>query len=222
MDLSERVFHAQLEDYISARDEVIGAISNQHMALTFGTGALVAAFGAGFLSWGKPIAPAIFVGIVPLSWWILTMWLGEVVRMLRAVEFCGDQEQILNESIRRQDPAQLAPLRWEQWRRRADTPWRTITWTYKSVGILLLCTNAAAMACWTVTAIQSHWEGWVIAMIWALALASGLPFVRWVLVTFQAWSAADVGMQSSRFVRAFERLPLSRKRNGKVVRNKGA
>ena len=214
MDLSDRVFHAQLEDYISARGELVGAISNQHMALTFGTGALVAAFGAGFLSWAKPITPAIFIGIVPLSWWILTMWLGEVVRMLRAAEFCGDQEQILNESIRRQDPSQLDPLRWEGWRRKDDAPWRTITWTYTSVALLLLCTNAAAMTCWTVTAIQSHWECWVIVVIWILALALGLPFVRWVLMTFQTWSAADVGMPSSRFVRVFERLPLSRRHKG--------
>jgi hypothetical protein len=213
MDLSDRVFHAQLEDYVSARDELMGAISNQHMALTFGTGALVAAFGAGFLSWAEPIAPAIFIGILPLSWWILTMWLGEVVRMLRAVEFCGDQEQILSESIRNQDPAQPDPIRWEQWRRSADAPWRTITSTYTSVAILLLCTNVAALACWVVTARQSHWERWVIAAILVLVVAGGLAFGRWVLLTFQTWSAADVGMPPSRFVRAFERLPLSRKRN---------
>jgi hypothetical protein len=208
MDLTERVFDAQLQDYLSAREEMIGAIGNQHMALTFGTGALVAAFGAAFVSWGKPIAPAIFVGIVPLSWWILTMWVGEVVRMLRAVEFCGDQERILNESVRRQDPQQEDPLRWEQWRRSPDAPWRTITWTYTSVAILLLCTNATAMACWTVTAAQSHWSRWVVAAIWIFVLASGITFVRWVLKTFQTWAKAGVGMRSTRFTRAFERLPL--------------
>lgn len=210
MDLSERVFQARLEEYTAAREELVGAIGNQHMALTFGTGALVAAFGAGFLSWGNPIAPAIFIGIVPLSWWILTMWLGEVVRMLRATKFCGDQEQILNDSISREDPTQPDSLRWESWRRESDGPWQSITWTYVSVAILFLGTNAAAMACWTVTAVQGHWASWVIALIWALALLAGLSFARWVLLTFQAWSAADVGMPSSPFVRTFERLPLSR------------
>jgi hypothetical protein len=214
VDLSERVFLARLEEHISARDELIAAIGNQHMALTFGTGALVAAFGAGFLSWAQPIAPAIFFGIMPLSWWILAMWLGEVVRMLRVVEFCGDQERILNDSIRGEDSGQPDPLRWEQWRRQDDAPWRTVTWTYISVAILLLWTNVAALACGTVTAIQSDWSWWVIAAIWVFLLVSGFAFVRSVLITFQIWTAARVGMPSSRFAQVFERLPLAPKRSG--------
>jgi hypothetical protein len=213
MDPPERVFQAWLEEHRATRDEIVGAINNQHLALTFGTGALLAAFGAGFLSWKQPIGPAIFFSVVPLSWWILTMWLGEVVRMLRAAEFCGNQERIINNSIQPRDPEQPAPLRWEQWRRQADAPWRTVTSTYISVAVLLLFTNAAAMACGTVTAIQTDWTTCVIVLVWILALAAGLPFVRWVLVTFQTWSAADIGMPSSPFVRVFQRLPLSPKRS---------
>ena len=140
------------------------------------------------------------------------MWIGEVVRMLRAVEFCGEQARIVGDSVRDEDPSQPDPLRWEQWRRDQSKPWRTITWTYVSVAILLLCANAAAMACGTVTAVQSHWAGWVVWLVWALSLLAGLPFVRWVLITSQTWGAAAVGMPSSRFVAAFMRLPLGRSR----------
>jgi hypothetical protein len=215
MDLSESVFQAQVADYISARDEVIGAIANQHMALTFGTGALVAAFGGAFVAWTKPVAPIIFIGIVPMSWWIFTMWLGEVVRMLRAVEFCGEQEEMLNESVRRRDPSQPKPLRLEGWRRQGP-PWRTILWTYVSVGILILVTNVAALACWSVTACRSDWTGGVIIVTWAVVLLAGVPFARWVLMTFQRWASANVGMQTPRYVEFFERLPVpfSSKRDG--------
>jgi len=192
MDLSARVFEAQLAEYSSARDEMLGAINNQHLALTFGTAALVAAYVAGFVSWQADIAPAIFFGIVPLSWWILTMWTGEVVRMLRAVEFCGDQERRINSEIRRADPTQVDALRWECWRREKHE--RTITWTYVSVAVLLLCTDAAAMACATVTAVQSDWSGWVVALVWLLLVVAGVPFAFWVRGVFQTWTAADVGM----------------------------
>ncbi len=212
MDRSERVFEAQLAEHISARDELLSAINNQHTTLTFGSAALVAVFGAGFISWEQAIAPALFFALVPLSWWILTMWLGEVVRMLRAVEFCGDQEQILNQSLAPQPTDQAAPLRWESWRRKADAPWRTVTSTYISVAVLLLFTNAAAMGCGTVTAIANDWATEIIVLIWLFAVAGGIGFARWVLVTFQIWSAAGVGMPFSPFVRAFERLPLGRKR----------
>jgi len=174
---------------------MMGAISNQHMALTFGTGALIAAFGAGVLSWEKTIAPAIFIAIVPLSWWILTMWIGEVVRMLRAVEFCGDQEQLINESITRLDPSQPQALRWESWRRDEEAPWRTSTWTYKSVALLLLLTNLAAGAGGTVTAVRNGWTNLVVALVWMLTLACGAYFARWVRKIYRRWTEnAEVGI----------------------------
>jgi hypothetical protein len=208
MDVSDRVFQAQLADYSSARDELVGAISNQHLALTFGTASLAAVFVAGFVSWEASIAPAIFFAIVPLSWWILVMWLGEVVRMLRAVEFCGAQEQVIDEAIGQADPEQASGLRWERWRREPGKPERTITWTYASVAVLLLCTNAAAMTCATVTSIRADWPAWLLALVWMFTLAVGMIFVRWVLRVFQGWVRRDVGMRPTSFTRIFERLPL--------------
>jgi hypothetical protein len=209
MEPSEFLFHAQLEDYRTIRDELLGAISNQHMALTFGTGALVAALGAGFLSWNQSVAPAIFFGVVPLSWWILTMWLGEVVRMLRAGQFCFDQEQLINESIRSLDPSLPNALRWESWVRQSSPPFQKVAWTYVSVALLFLFTNGVAMAGGTVTAIQDGWAAWVVTLAWALAVSFGLLFARWVLTVFQAWTRAGVTIPPSALAQAFSRLPLS-------------
>ena len=196
----DNVFQAQLAEHMSARDELLGAINNQHMALTFGTGALVAVFGAGFVVWSQTIAPAVFVGIVPLSWWILAMWLGEVVRMLRAVEFCTGQEELINQTIDASASHVLSPLRWESWRQDKQAPWRTITWTYLSVGMLLAVTNIAALACYTVTAIQRHWSVWVIGAIWVLISILG-GMVAWqVLSTFQRWGVTKVGMPQTRII----------------------
>lgn len=202
----DNVFQAQLAEHMSARDELLGAINNQHMALTFGTGALVAVFGAGFVVWSQTIAPAVFLGIVPLSWWILAMWLGEVVRMLRAVEFCTGQEEIINQSIQASTSSVSLPLRWEKWRQDERAPWRTITWTYLSVGILLAVTNIAALACYTVTAFQRHWSAWIIGAIWVLVSILG-GMVAWqVLSTFQRWGVTEVGMPQTPIINFFEKI----------------
>ena len=207
--MSDRIFQARLGEYFSARDEIFRAISNQHTTLTFGTAALAAAFGAGFLSWHQSIAPAIFFGIVPLSWWILTMWLGEVVRMLRAVEFCTGQEEIVNASTPSGDPGNPT-LRWEQWRQDARAPWRTISWTYLSVGLLLAFTNVAAITCATITAVHSRWASWVVVLVWASVLLGGSLLARWVVLTFERWSVLNVGMPLKRLLGIVDRIPLGR------------
>jgi len=209
MDTSDRVFQARLGEYISSRDEIFRAIANQHTTLTFGTAALAAAFGAGFLSWHQSIAPAILFGIVPLSWWILMMWLGEVVRMLRAVEFCTEQEKIVNDSTPSGDPG-VPALRWEQWRQDADAPWRTITWTYLSVGAALAVADVAALLCASITAHPSGWASWVVVLIWAAALLGGFFLARWVVLTFETWSVLNVGMPLKRLLRIVGRIPLAR------------
>lgn len=206
MDPSERVFHARLEEYRATRDEIIQSIHNQHLVLTFGTAAFLAAFGAGFVAWDKPVGAAIFFATAPLSWWILTMWSGEVVRMLRAAEFYDEQADLINDSIRALDPKQPAPLRWEKWRRDPDVPRRTIASTYISVAILLALTNLAAMACGTAAAIDAEWSRWTIAAAWGAVLLTGLPFVGWVQATFKTWSRAEVGLPSSSALRAFGRF----------------
>ncbi|HEY2571649.1 MAG TPA: hypothetical protein VGI27_09250 [Solirubrobacteraceae bacterium] len=207
----DSLFEARLAEHMSARDELYGAISNQHLTLTFGTAAIVGAFAAGFVAWSDAVAPAVFVGILPLSWWILAMWLGEVVRMLRAVEFCTAQEKVINSSLGVAG-SQTPALRWEQWRQEARAPWRTITWTYLSVGIMIAVTDLAGLACAAVTASHSHWAGWVVAPVGALIFGLGLFVLWWVFVTFQKWGVTKVGMPRTRLIGFLMDVPTRRSR----------
>lgn len=208
----DRVFDARLAEHLSARDELLGAINNQHLALTFGTAALVAMFGAGFVAGSDKVAPAIFFAILPLSWWILAMWLGEVVRMLRAVEFCTEQEALINAEMKLSDPEGRVALRWESWRQDADTPWRTITWTYLSVGLFLGLTDLAALACGTIWALdKSHWITWVVVLVPALVAVAGIDVARRVLAIFQVWDVANIGMPKKPIIRWLLRIRPSRR-----------
>lgn len=137
------------------------------------------------------------------------MWIGEVVRMLRAVEFCTGQEEIVNASTPSGDPENPA-LRWEQWRQDARAPWRTISWTYLSVGLLLAFTNVATMICATITTVHNGWASWVVVLIWVVVLVSGLLLVRWVVLTFERWSILNVGMPLKRLLGIVGQIPLSR------------
>jgi hypothetical protein len=208
----DRVFDGRLAEHLSARDELLGAINNQHLALTFGTAALVAMFGAGFIAGSNEVAPAIFFAVLPLSWWILAMWLGEVVRMLRAVEFCTEQEALINAEMKLSDPEGRAVLRWESWRQDAGKPWRTITWTYLSVGLFLGLTDLAALACGTIWSLdKSHWTMWVVVLVPALVIVVGIDVARRVLATFQIWGVANIGMPKKPITELLFRVRPSRR-----------
>ncbi len=172
--LTERLFQARLAEHVSARDEMISSISNQHLALTFGTASIVGVFVAGFLTWKQPANPAVFFAIPLLSAWVLAMWVAEVVRMLRAVEFCREQACIINESIH-------APgLRWEASRDRAA--WRTITWTYISVPTVLSLSYLAGLALGLVTIRLPVLPTVGIAVTSVLMLAAVLGASFWIFL----------------------------------------
>jgi hypothetical protein len=122
-----------MAEYVSARDDLSSAIANQHYALTFGTASIVAVLVAGFLRWEHPADPLIFFAVAPVSAWVLAVWLAEVVRMLRPVQFCREQAALINAMFEDIDPDN-PPLRWEAWR---DAEENTITWTYVSIVAVL-------------------------------------------------------------------------------------
>ena len=181
---------AMVAEYVSARDEMIAAISNQHLALTFGTASIVAAFAAGFLTWDDPAAPGLFFAIAPLTTWVFIMWLGEVVRMLRAVEFCTAQADIVNALATPDEPV----LRWESWRAEKGQPQRTIQFTYLATAITLSGAYVGALACGAITG-ASGWGWWWVGPIIAVAAAIEGIFLAWVNQIFRIWKSTDVGMQ---------------------------
>ncbi len=184
-DLSERVFQARLAEYTSARDEMLCAISNQHLVLTFGSASIVGLFVAGFVVWSQSFAPAIFFALPLLSLWTLLMWTAEVVRMLRAVEFCGTQADILNRSLP-ETAHDKTPLRWEAWRRLES--YRTITWTYISIPIANFLVWAMALTSGFIVA-GSKWPTWIIAIAGFYTLL-GIALVLWMGHTFRRWTLA--------------------------------
>ena len=187
---ADYLFQARLAEHISARDEMISAISNQHLALTFGTASIVGVFVAGFLTWEQPANPAVFFAIAPLSAWVLAMWLAEVVRMFRPVAFCREQGALLNASIGVDDPDH-PPIRWESWRDQDST--RTITWTYISVVAVLAGAYVAGVSLGLVTA---HWS-LLPSLLVASGFALGLVVVLWAVAkVLVQWSSpmSMVGM----------------------------
>jgi hypothetical protein len=189
---TQQVFEGHLAEYSSARDEMLGAIANQHLALTFGTASLVGAYAAGFVVWDRSVAGAIFYAIPLLASWILAMWLGEVVRMLRSVGFCAAQARSVNALIGDDDPAAPPALRWEQWRR--EEKHRTIRWTYWSVGAAMIGASLGGIACGIAAA---HHSGWPNAVTWLVAAGLGLYVSGVVVVVLRVqakWQAEDIGM----------------------------
>jgi hypothetical protein len=179
--MSDRLFQARLAEHVSARDEMISAISNQHLALTFGTASIVAVMVAGFLTWKQPADPGIFLAVAPLSAWVLSMWLAEVVRMFRPVAFCREQAKAIN-SIVTIDDQGYPPIRWEAWRD-AD-PTRTVTWTYASVVMAHGLFYVAGVTLGLVVAEWSTGVALAVAVVFlgglaALFLAVAKIFLRW-------------------------------------------
>jgi hypothetical protein len=180
--MEERLFQARLAEHVSARDEMISAISNQHLVLTFGTASIVAVMVAGFLTWKQPADPGIFLAVAPLSAWVLSMWLAEVVRMFRSVAFCREQADAINASITANDH-DYPPIRWESWRDDAG-PSQTVIWTYASVVVAHSVFYAAGVALGLVVAKWSALVTVAITLVFALGLglllaAVGKVFLHW-------------------------------------------
>jgi hypothetical protein len=181
-----RLFEARLAEHIQARQEMTSAISNQHLVLTFGSASIVGVFVAGFLVWQQPADSAVFLAVPLISAWALAMWLAEVVRMLRVVQFCREQERLVNEVAGGADPENLA-LRFESWRAREEEgSKRTITWTYISVVIILAGAYLAGLGLGVWVA---NWVWWAKTIIGCAAVVILAFYLRWVLSIASEWTS---------------------------------
>jgi hypothetical protein len=176
------LFEARLAEHISARDELIGAISNQHLVLTFGTASIVGVFVAGFLTWEDSVNWAVFFAIPPISAWVLAMWLAEVVRMIRAVAFCSEQASVINASLG-MSQIDNPPIRWEAWREEDRD--RTIRWSYISVVVALFGTYLIAIPFGLGSVDWS--PGWKVLVAFAFVLGLG-ALIGAVAVVFRRWT----------------------------------
>jgi hypothetical protein len=109
------------------------------------------------------------------------MWVAEVVRMLRSVEFCREQAVLINSSIAGSDPAN-PPIRWEEWRDQEKA--RTVTWSYISVVLILvgaylgglsLGLNAAELTTGLTILVAGSFALVLLLVLWGVARV----FIRW-------------------------------------------
>jgi hypothetical protein len=180
------LFEARLAELTYVRDELVGAIANQHLVLTFGTSSVVGVLVAGFLTRKDPTSWAVFLAVPPIAGWVLAMWLAEVVRMLRAAEFCREQAEIVNQSLR-MDGVEHPPIRWEQWR---EEPGRTIKWSYPSVVAILSGGYLVAALFGLITADWSLGVDLAVAFVLLLGF---LALLRAVWAVYRRWGAAALG-----------------------------
>ena len=199
------LFEARLAEHLQARQEMTSAISNQHLVLTFGSASIVGVFVAGFLVWEQAADPAIFFAVPLISAWALAMWLAEVVRMLRVVQFCREQERLVNEVVGGAG-LENPPLRFESWRAQEEEgPKRTITWTYISVVVILAGAYLAGLGLGVWVA---DWAWWAKAVTGLAAVIVLVFYLRWVLSLAREWTGdADRTGAPAWLAASVQRLP---------------
>jgi hypothetical protein len=152
---------------------------------------LVGLFAAGFLAWNDDIAPAIFFAVVPLTGWVLLLWAGEVVRMMRAIAFCRTQADLINQTTFHGDDV----FRWETWRREEAV---TIEWPYVAVGTAMALIDLAAL----VAAWCAHSARWGLSWMLGLTLVLGAAALGegiWLLRAAIRWYEDAGGPRSRLF-----------------------
>ena len=143
--------------------------------LTFGFAAIAAVFVAGFAVGRGSQSSGLFLGAAALSIWVVTLWLAEVVRMLRGVAFCREVEALINGLVGACDPPALF---WESWKERELR--RTLRWNYPSV---LLMLSLSYSACCTLGVVRGDWSATANVLI---SVAAGiLLLLMWLGVIQQ-------------------------------------
>jgi hypothetical protein len=105
-----------LEEYKTLRNESLNSMQTQQSTLRTGSAAIAVIMAAGFSLWtiNELLPGIIFLGAVPiLSYLILTIWMGEVYRMMRAGKHLCGVENRINEKL----DEEPKPLTWENWLR---------------------------------------------------------------------------------------------------------
>ena len=106
-----------MEEYKSLRSECINSINAQQYTLNVGIAAISALMVSAVHLWEQVIvSQIIFLVCIPLvSYLILLVWVGEIVRMMRAGYFIAKIENKINKHLKMENV-----LSWENWLRSED------------------------------------------------------------------------------------------------------
>lgn len=196
MEVDRRAFDAMLADYLSSRDEMHNAISNQQMVLTFGTALIVGVAATGAALWTKDVAPGLLMLLPAVAAWTLALWLGEVVRMLRSVAFCEYKARVVNDHVADDDV--VAPIEWESWRQDKAHPERTISWTYFAVVAGLYLVGAGGLVAAIVANTQlpagRAWSSLGVFAGVAMNATLGLVVTAYLYRVYGVWIRRDSGV----------------------------
>lgn len=90
-----------LEEYKALRAEILTTMQTQQSTLTIGTAALGIIAAGAFNLWDEPfVATILFLGVAPfLSMLVLTIWIGEVTRMMRAGSYLQQFEATIHTAV---------------------------------------------------------------------------------------------------------------------------
>ena len=138
-----------LEEYRALRAEIVATMETQDGGLRFGIAALGIVSAAGFNVWDETVAATlIFLVVIPfVSVVVLTVWMGEVARMMRAGAHILKLEEVFQDRI-----AGLPEpiMRWETnlRDRAADTTrWdRHYEWNYVAIVLVFWAIGLASIA----------------------------------------------------------------------------
>ena len=121
------------EEYKTLRNESLASMQTQQSILRFGTAAIAVVIATGFNLWGKsPLPEMVFLLFIPsISYLVLTIWMGEIARMMRAGIFLVKLEEKINKEFGDKPKA----LTWENWLRETQHDRKTpqLRWNYYSI-----------------------------------------------------------------------------------------
>ncbi len=122
-----------IEEYKTLRNESLASMQTQQSILRFGTAAVAVLIATGFSLWEKSPLPEIILllAIPSISYLILTIWMGEVARMMRAGMFLVELENKINKEFNDKPKA----LTWEHWLRDTQHSGKTpqLRWDYYGI-----------------------------------------------------------------------------------------
>lgn len=145
-----------LEEYRALRAEIVATMQTQDGGLRLGVAAIGVVSAAGFNVWDDTAAAAlIFLAVIPfVSAVVLTVWMGEVSRMMRA----GSHIHRLERCIHEMTPGLPDPIM--TWETRLRDPLSNITrwerqyeWNYQAIVLLFWSIGIASIGVGTYRAI---------------------------------------------------------------------
>jgi hypothetical protein len=143
-----------LEEYQALRAEILTTMQTQQSTLTIGTAALGIIAAGAFNLWNEAfVATILFLFVAPfLSKLVLTIWIGEVTRMMRAGHYLNAFEKEIHKAVpelpnwamkwetvlREEDPAS----KFTRWQRHYEWNYLAIILMYWSIGVASIVLGA--------------------------------------------------------------------------------